>query len=228
MTTGFTTPQTRAAIASWTFPMPATWAAACICRRRASPGPCAPRPATPRPRFRRRSTRSRVHERRSGHRAASALGDGPAGRQQPVPQRHRAASQHRVLEPYLRRLGPRMDRRLGGGVECDGRLSADPAAAGRDELVHRLHRPFHTHAVERRPHSGSRSAVGDIRVSRHVSEPREPLPAAVARQARRGGGEEHRLLSRNPRGCHFGSRFVSLSRNATPSVIHFGAGASLR
>jgi hypothetical protein len=34
-----------------------------------------------------------LHERGSGHRSASALGDRPAGRQQLVPQRHRAASQ---------------------------------------------------------------------------------------------------------------------------------------
>jgi hypothetical protein len=58
------------------------------------------------------------HHRR--HRAASALGGGPARRQQRAHGRLRSPAEHRVLEPRVRRIGPRVERRLGGRVECEG------------------------------------------------------------------------------------------------------------
>ena len=55
-------------------------------------------------------------------RAASAMGDRAARRQQRVHRRHRSAAEHRVLESRVRRVGPWLERWLGGRVEREGEL----------------------------------------------------------------------------------------------------------
>ncbi len=70
----------------------------------------------------------------------------------------------------------------------------DSAAAGREELVHRVHRPVHADPVARAIDSHSREPVRNARVSGRARDTSEPLSCAVARSARRAGPAKHRAV----------------------------------
>ena len=125
------------------------------------------------------------HDRR--HRAASAMGDRTARRQQRVHRRHRSAAEHRVLESRARRLRSRLERRLGRRVERESRSAAHSAAARLEELVHRLHRTLHADPLAQRIDSDSRESVRNARVSRRACGACEPVPRTAARSTRRTG-----------------------------------------